>query len=112
MTPPGGLSSSFIGGLADLTTYIGCEVYILAGSEFVRTSVTEGNTAFDASKCFVYISGAAASRLSIGDDTTDIRVVERESTNDEWYTINGQKLGKRPIRPGVYIHNNKKVVVK
>ena len=112
LTPPGGLSSSFIGGLADLTTYIGCEVYILAGSEFVRTSVTEGNTAFDASKCFVYISGAAASRLSIGDDTTDIRVVERESTNDEWYTINGQKLGKRPIRPGVYIHNNKKVVVK
>ena len=112
LTPPGGLSSSFIGGLDDLTTYIGCEVYILAGSEFVRTSVTEGNTAFDASKCFVYISGAAASRLSIGDDTTDIRVVERESTNDEWYTINGQKLGKRPIRPGVYIHNNKKVVVK
>ena len=112
LTAPEGLSSSYIGGQDDLSDYIGCTVYVLAGSEFVRTRVVEGKTAFDASKCFIYLSGASTSRLSIGNGTTDIKAVEHESTNDMWYTINGQKLSKQPMRAGVYIHNNKKVVVK
>ena len=35
-----------------------------------------------------------------------------QSTKSSWYTISGQKLSKRPTKPGVYIHNGKKLVVK
>lgn len=32
--------------------------------------------------------------------------------DDSWYTINGQKLIAKPSQPGLYIHNNKKVIIK
>ena len=31
--------------------------------------------------------------------------------NDEWYTLNGQKLLQKPAVKGLYIKNGKKVVV-
>lgn len=31
---------------------------------------------------------------------------------NEWYTLDGQRLDAQPTRKGIYIHNNKKVVVK
>lgn len=34
-----------------------------------------------------------------------------QSTKSSWYTISGQKLSKRPTKPGIYIHNGKKVVI-
>jgi hypothetical protein len=30
----------------------------------------------------------------------------------EWYTVNGVKLAEKPTRPGLYIYNNSKVVIK
>ena len=35
-----------------------------------------------------------------------------EGLNDAWYTIDGQKLDKKPTRKGLYIHNGKKHIVK
>ena len=30
----------------------------------------------------------------------------------QWFTLDGQRLSKRPTQPGLYIHQGKKVVIK
>ena len=47
-------------------------------------------------------------------DATAIRTIAIDEAEDdnEWYTLQGQKLGKRPTQQGVYIHKGEKVVVK
>ncbi len=66
-------------------------------------------------------SGAPELSISIGDDTTGIQTlnVERGTLNDDsWYTIDGRKVGsmlnveRSTLKPGLYIKNGKKVVVK
>jgi len=46
------------------------------------------------------------------DEPTAISFVKAEYENDQWYTISGLKLQKKPTRKGLYIFNGKKVVVK
>lgn len=36
----------------------------------------------------------------------------KEALNDVWYSIDGQKLNKKPIRKGIYIKNGKKLILK
>ncbi|MGN0028689.1 MAG: hypothetical protein ACI35Q_03035 [Marinilabiliaceae bacterium] len=43
------------------------------------------------------------------------RKSEVDAVSDEskaWYDITGRRLQSKPTRPGVYIHNGKKTVVK
>ena len=70
--------------------------------------------------------GSSGARLynSIGirfDDATGIHDVhidgERQSSNDTataigWYTLDGRKLAGMPTKPGLYICDGKKVVIK
>ena len=107
------LSPAYIGGVSSFADYTAGTVYTLAGTEFIRTRVT-ASTTFDPSKCFIFLaSGGASSRLSIsGDGTTGITPMVSDGTRDDWYTISGRKLSKRPKQPGVYIWNGKKVVIK
>jgi hypothetical protein len=47
--------------------------------------------------------------------TTGIEMLNKDGgmwNDDSWYTINGQKLIAKPSQPGLYIHNNKKVIIK
>ena len=44
-------------------------------------------------------------------DAIDTPTTDNVSYKSSWYTISGQKLSKRPTKPGVYIHNGKKVVI-
>ena len=47
-------------------------------------------------------------------NVTGVGSIEADSqtaTNNVWYTISGQKLSKRPTKPGIYIHNGKKLVI-
>ena len=59
----------------------------------------------------------AALSYFIGDDITDgigilkLTDVTGESS-DEWYTLSGQHLTIRPVQPGIYLHGNKKIVIK
>ena len=49
----------------------------------------------------------------VDDETTGISNDKRETTtNNTWYTLDGRKLGKKPAKKGLYIVNNKKVVVR
>ena len=62
------------------------------------------------------VNAGSAPQLSItiGDDTTGIGSVDCDSVatdNDEWYTLDGQKLQQAPTRKGLYIKNGKKVVI-
>ena len=47
-------------------------------------------------------------------DATAIHTVVDDSVIDdtEWYTLQGYKIGRRPVLPGVYIHCGNKVVIK
>ena len=107
------LSPAYIGNVNSFENYTAGTVYTLAGTEFIRTRVT-ATTEFDPSKCFIYLtSGGASSRLSIGvGGTTGVIPMETDDTKDNWYTISGRKLSKRPKQPGVYIWNGKKVIIK
>ena len=49
------------------------------------------------------------------DDPTAIQSQEsrvKSQESDVWYTLSGVKLANRPTRPGIYINNGKKVMVK
>ena len=47
-------------------------------------------------------------------DATAIRTVNIDGAadDDEWYTLQGQKLSRRPMQQGVYIHHGQKVTVR
>ena len=42
----------------------------------------------------------------------DIKAKMVDERDDNWYTINGQKLIDKPSKPGLYINNNKKVIIR
>ena len=42
----------------------------------------------------------------------DVRSKQEEVRDAQWYTLDGQKLSKKPNRKGIYIQNGKKVVIK
>ena len=44
--------------------------------------------------------------------TTGAKAVEGQSAIENWYTLNGRKLDKKPTKKGVYILNGKMVVIK
>jgi hypothetical protein len=53
----------------------------------------------------------ASARIFIGDETTGVKSVENiQLTNDSYYNLAGQKV-ENP-KKGLYITNNKKVVIK
>ena len=41
-----------------------------------------------------------------------MRNVNEEMRNDVWYTLDSRKLDGKPTKPGLYIVNGKKVVIK
>ncbi|MDY6417163.1 MAG: hypothetical protein SPK87_00285 [Bacteroidales bacterium] len=59
----------------------------------------------------VVLKGADGSTTAIG--TIDTRSGEAAPDgNGPWYTLSGQRLQGKPAKAGLYIHNNKKVVIK
>jgi len=52
-----------------------------------------------------------------GNDNNATGIITTNSTNstnsdNEWYTLDGRKLGGKPTQRGIYVHGGKKVVVK
>ena len=52
--------------------------------------------------------------LNFDDQTTGVIEVKEvnEVKDDSWYTLNGVKLSGKPTKSGLYIHGNRKVVIK
>ena len=53
-------------------------------------------------------------RMNFEEETTGIQTTNRTNltNSDEWYTLNGVKLDKQPTKKGMYIHGNRKVIIK
>lgn len=58
-------------------------------------------------------SSSARIGMSFNDETTDIKHVTLNIKHDNgtWYTLDGRLLDKKPAEKGIYIRNNKKVVI-
>ena len=52
--------------------------------------------------------------LNFDDQTTGVIEVKEvnEVKDDSWYTLNGVKLSGKPTKSGLYIHGNRKVIIK
>lgn len=100
----------------DVSTLNGT-VFGLYNGKFMRVT-----GAISAGKNYLYIPNATAPtgapQLTIefeNDDNmtgiSDAKCGNDNGQNDEWYTLNGQKLQQEPAVKGLYIKNGKKVVV-
>ena len=85
--------------------------YVLYKDEFVKAT---GN--IPAGKCYLetaVVSGARSLGIE-NDGTTNIHVVSSEDAIDNseiWYDLQGRRIEK-PTKSGLYIHNNRKIVIK
>ena len=46
------------------------------------------------------------------EDTTGVANIQHQSDNTQLYDLNGRKVGENNLKPGVYVKNGKKVVIK
>ena len=95
--------------------------YVIYNNKFVK--VTTG-TEVRGGKCYLNLNGTSSSGtrsyydIDGSDGTTALREVKSEGVkgekwNDgEWYTLQGRKFTTKPTKPGLYILNGKKVVIK
>lgn len=107
-------SNLFRGLLEDVEVTSG---YVLKGNEFVAVDGTE--TVKSGEAYLNVVPAANARRLTIRFTDTEmlpsgIESVLTDETGkaDAWYTLQGIRLSNKPSKPGVYVHQGRKVVVK
>ena len=101
----------------DVTSISGGTVYVLYNNMFVKS--TSGT--IPAHRCYLLIGNSVATTrgfgIDHGDGTSGISEVKSgevkgEKRNGEWFDLQGRRLPAQPVKPGLYIHNDKKVVIK
>jgi hypothetical protein len=50
--------------------------------------------------------------LNIGGEKIEIGSTDYTDSDDSWYDMSGRKLGGKPTKKGLYIHGDRKVVIK
>lgn len=96
------------------------KLYVLYNGQFVK--VTAG-TKILANHCYLDLGGTTAGtrgfyNIGDGEGTTAIREVIYEGVNSEkladgaWHDLQGRKFTTKPTKPGLYILNGKKIVIK
>ncbi len=46
------------------------------------------------------------------EETTGVANIQHQSANTQLYDLNGRKVSENNLKPGVYVKNGKKVVIK
>lgn len=100
-------------------THFGKGYYFLKNNEFYSIQEEGEDVKVPAGKAVLYLHQAASSPLyssviqlvNMG-DVTNINGVERDADEGNWYDMSGRKLNGRPTKKGVYIQNNKKIVIR
>ncbi len=100
-------------------THFGAGYYFLKSNEFYSIQEESEDVKVPAGKAVLYLRQAASSpsyssviHLVNTGDVTHINGVESDTDEADWYDMSGRKLGSRPAKKGVYIHHNKKVVIR
>lgn len=89
--------------------------YVLKNNEFY--AIADDDSKVPACKAVLRVpSNVSAARLltiCVGDgDTTGLDyLIQKDSVNDKWYNLNGQRI-ESPVESGLYIKNGKKVIIK
>ena len=48
----------------------------------------------------------------VGEETTGIANIQHTSPNTQTYDLNGRKVNENNLKPGMYIKNGKKIIIK
>lgn len=93
--------------------------YFLRNNEFYSIQEEGEDVKVPAGKAVLYLHQAASSpsyssviQLVNMGEITNINGVERDADEGDWYDMSGRKLNGRPMKKGVYIQNNKKIVIR
>lgn len=93
--------------------------YFLRNNEFYSIQEEGEDVKVPAGKAVLYLHQAASSpsyssviQLVNTGEITNINGVERDADESDWYDMSGRKLNGRPTKKGVYIQNNKKIVIR
>lgn len=91
--------------------------YMDANNTFRPTSKARNLWACRAYLQFTPIDGVSVKDLTFNinfsdDEATFIHLTEKENMEGSWYTLQGMKLSGKPVMPGIYIHNGKKIMIK
>ena len=92
----------------DVNSYVAYQDYALYRDEFVLLGAGQMASGTMFLKLPADSNGAHA--LRIGMSATSIDNLQWTMDNDQWYTIDGRKLGGKPSGHGVYIYDGKKVI--
>lgn len=106
-------------GNTDVQATEGSNLYVLYNDKFVKVTT---DTRILSQKCYLKLNTSSSGTRSYydidgSDGTTALREVKSEGVkgekwdDGEWYTLQGQRVTK-PTKPGLYILNGKKVVIK
>ena len=68
-----------------------------------QTFISDDNIGTTWEPYVIDLSGLMTGITSVSDSDTD---------DDDWWSIQGFKIGRKPTKSGVYIHHGKKVTIK
>ncbi len=102
-----------------VATHFGTGYYFMKNNEFYSIQEEGEDVKVPAGKAVLYLHQAASSpsyssviQLVNTGEITNINGVERDADEGDWYDMSGRKLNGRPTKKGVYIQNNKKIVIR
>ena len=88
------------------------EIQYVDGKGFSLKNIATGKYLQDASPA-KYDEPAYFSFYSYKEATTGIAAVKREAaSSNHYYSLDGRRVDAKSLRPGIYIRNGKKVIVK
>jgi hypothetical protein len=93
------------------------EILLLSSGN--RLGYAKTNRTLSAYSAYFYIPTTAGSRavrnfvLDFGDEDNTTGIIEvKEVKDNSWYSLDGRRLDRQPMKAGLYINNGRKVIIK
>lgn len=99
-----------------IPTHFGAGYYFMKTNEFYSIQEESEYVKVPAGKAVLYLQQAASSPsyspIIQLVNTGEVNSINDDTDEGDWYDMSGRKLGSHPSRKGVYIKNNKKIVIR
>ena len=106
-------ASLLVGSATETTGLTPFQDFVLFNDEFVLSSAATVSASHAYLSATKVPAGARNMIIVIGGDATGIKPIMHVSVEDDtWYTIDGRRLSRKPAAKGLYIHHDKKFVIK